>query len=341
MEFDPKFFSYAESIRLRAPMYVGSKDLFGLINYLVCPVALSLSQRATAIAVTVDEAITVQSDAPLAMRLVDGRLAPFEEITLKTDRHSYEATVLNALSEELTVCVRTAQHTERACFQKGILISHEVTAAESQELGTTLRFKPDPEIFQITEVSAAIFLSYFRRLSFLHSGTRFSFTAGGTTQHFYTENGIRDLFQSITAPYQLMHQPIHFVGQEGLLRLELSMAYHSWSDHHFWCFINNGRAVQGGTHEDGLLLALKQLKKKLKLPEHFHNGMIAVASIQYPEAVWQGCIKAKIGNPELKSMVAKLVVSETEKWLQDQPAVASQIAKLQTFQFPEAWSHSL
>jgi DNA gyrase/topoisomerase IV subunit B len=60
-------------------------------------------------------------------------------------------------------------------------------------------------------------------------------------------------------------------------------------------------------------------------------------SVRYPDTVWEGCIKAKIGNPELRGMVRQLVVQHSVNWLDCHPDVAEQLRLLQTFQFPDAW----
>ena len=115
-------------------------------------------------------------------------------------------------------------------------------------------------------------------------------------------------------------------------------AYHSSREHALWCFINNGRAFEGGTHEKGFIDALKQLYRKLKLPklgDAHRNGVVGVLSLQYPDAVWEGCIKAKIGNKELHPLVRDWVVRETMKWARDRPDVAEQLRHLEAFQFPD------
>lgn len=331
--------SLVEGIRKRPAMYVGTTGLFGFVNYLVCPIALLLAHGAKRISVAVGDAFEISSDAPITIQHVEGRIAPFEEIRSTGGGHSFEGTVLNALSSELAVSVMTEHRTEELRFTKGIRTLEQAAETLNVISGTTLRFKPDIDIFTVTQIDSTIFESYFRRLSFLHGGTQFSLTLGSETKTFLSANGITDLFTAISSPYQLMNEPIHISGNHGKLHLELIMAYQSWSDNHLWCFINNGRAVEGGTHEQGLLDALKRLKKKLSLPQHYSNGVVAVASLRYPDAVWEGCIKARIGNPELKAMVSQLVVDETVKWAQKHPNIVAQIQQLQIFQFPDAWYH--
>jgi DNA gyrase/topoisomerase IV subunit B len=87
--------------------------------------------------------------------------------------------------------------------------------------------------------------------------------------------------------------------------------------------------------------ACVHLKQKLGLPESCNNGVVAVASMRYPRAVWEGCIKARIGNPELKTIVSRLVVNEVVQWMDNHPTIKNQVRQLQTFQFPEAWSGKL
>ncbi len=331
-----------ESVRKRPGMYVGSTAFFGFINYLVCPIALLLGQRPTRIAVAADDGgFVVESDVAVPLEETSsGRLSPFEEIANLGQGHGFDGSVLNALSETLTVEVQQEHRTETMAFRRGIRESRHATTCRSGGPKTTLTFTPDASIFTVTTLSPEIFRSYLRRLSFLHQGVRFSIAFGEETQEFYAERGIVDLFAAVTAPYQLLHEPIHFVTEDGLLRLEAVFAYHSWKENGLWCFINNGRAVEGGTHEKGLDDALDQLYREFKLPKSpkaDRNGVVGIMSIRYPDAVWEGCIKAKVGNPELRETVCKLVVQSAARWLQSRPDVAEQLRHLETFQFPEAW----
>jgi hypothetical protein len=97
-----------QAIRRRPAMYVGSTALFGFINYLVCPVALLLAHGAKRIDANVNDGLEISSDALIQVERTDGGLiAPFQEIRSAGAGHSFEATVLNALSQELHVSVNT------------------------------------------------------------------------------------------------------------------------------------------------------------------------------------------------------------------------------------------
>ncbi len=237
--------------------------------------------------------------------------------------------------------VRDEHRTEFLAYRRGVRETRHSTSHEPSRPKTTLTFEPDASIFTVTNLSPAIFKSYLRRLSFLHRGVRFSISLERETEEFYAERGVVDLFATVSAPYQLLHEPIHIMGEDGPLQLEAVFAFHSWKERNLLCFINNGRAVEGGTHEKGLDDALDQIYREFKLPKMpkaHRNGVVGIMSIRYPNAVFEGCIKAKIGNPELREMVCKLVASGAANWLQSRPDVAKQLQELQTFQFPEAWS---
>jgi DNA gyrase/topoisomerase IV subunit B len=335
--------STIEAVRKRPLMYVGSTAFFGFINYLVCPVSLLLGQSPTRIAIAAaDGGFVVESDVAIPIEETSsGGFAPFEEISNFGPGHGFEGTVLNGLSERLTVEIRHEHRTQTLTFRRGARESHQAATGQSHGPKTTLTFAPDTSIFTVTALSPAIFRSYLRRLSFLHRGVRFSIDMGGETQEFHAERGIVDLFDSVSASYQILHEPIHIVAEEGTLHLETVFAYHSWKENGLWCFINNGRAVEGGTHEKGLHDALDQFYRKFKPPKSqktHRNGVVGIMSIRYPDAVWEGCIKARIGNPELREMVCNLVVQGAAEWLTSRPEVAGQLRNLETFQFPEAWS---
>lgn len=328
-------------VRKRPGMYIGWPALVGFIDYLVCPVVLLLGQRPTRLAVAAGEGgFVVEADVALPIEeLSSGRFAPFEEILNPERGHRSEGTVLNALSEKLTVEVRQKHRTDTLAFCRGIRESHHPVTTTSDSSHTTLSFVPDASILTVTKVSPMIFVSYLRRLSFLHQGVRFSISIAGETHEFYAAGGIVDLFASVSAPYQVLHDPIRIIGDDGNLHLEAVFAYHSWKENGLWCFINNGRAVEGGTHEMGLRDALNRIRQRVKLWKSLfkgRNGVLAIMSIQYPDTVWEGAMRARIGNPELRGMVCNLVVQRASEWLEDHPDVAEQLQHLGLFQFPDA-----
>ncbi len=334
--------SVIEAVRKRPGMYVGSTDFFGFIHYLVCPVALLLGRRPSRLDVDVQgDRFVVSADVAVPLgEMPNGRIVPFDEIPPRGELADVDGLILNGLSDSLVVEIRQDLRVETLTFRRGNRESREVVDQEVQGERTTLTFTPDISILKVTNVSSTIVKSYLRRLSFLHRGVRFSLKLGDETFEYYAAQGIVDLFAAVNAPYQILHEPIHIVEEDGPLRLEMIFAYQSWQNDVLWSFINNGRAVEGGTHEQGLKDALKKLHSTFQLAEagrFGRNGVIGIASIRYPGAVWQGCIKAKIGSPELRAKVRKLVVEGAMNWLSCHPEVAEQLRQMRPFTFPEYW----
>jgi DNA gyrase subunit B len=338
-----RYVDCVEAVRLRPAMYVGSTGFFGFIHYLVCPVALLLEQHPTRIALSAEDgAYHIESDVVVPMeQSAEGRLVPFEDNKKLGNGLGFEGSILNALSEYLSVEIRQGTRCETLEYRRGRRVAHEKTQVSTNGQQTTMRFVPDTMILTFTTISPAIFTSYLRRLSFLHPRTRFTLAAGNKSMEFRSERGLVDLFESVSAPYQFLHEPVHIAGQEAAAKLEAVFAFHSSRENALWCFINNGRVIEGGTHERGFADAIDQLYVKLKLPrmkKRSRNGVVGVFSLEYPDVVWEGCIKLIVGNPELRPLVRDWVVRETLEWVRMRPGVAEQLKHLQTFQFPEVWS---
>ena len=74
-----------------------------------------------------------------------------------------------------------------------------------------------------------------------------------------------------------------------------------------------------------------------KAAKALRNGVVGIVSVRYPDVVWEGCIKARIGNPELREMVRDRFVHGASEWLQGRPDVAERLPQIGTFQFPDLW----
>ncbi len=184
------------------------------------------------------------------------------------------------------------------------------------------------------------FQSYFRRLSFLNEGIRFSVSSGNRREKFCASAGIQEMFHNLTCCHQLVHDPIHFRVSEADLDLELIFAFQSVAQDWLTAFVNKGRAVEGGTHEQGLKAGLNAIRKKFRKEGQVkgtENGIIALLSLHSPAVVWEGCTKSKIRNPELRWIVRRLVIQHTLNWLQQRPDVLQDLHNMTVFTFPDSW----
>jgi topoisomerase-4 subunit B len=176
--------------------------------------------------------------------------------------------------------------------------------------------------------------SYCRRIACLNPGVTFRVRIGGAMSEYKSTDGVRDLFDAISTPYQFLHQPIHVKAREGDLQLEAFFAFHSWTENRIWSFVNKGRAPDGGTHEAGLLEAIAGMHGRESTSV---MGALAVMLIDYPHATYEGCIKARIGNPELREGVRTIVAAGVENWLRDHPDEVEHLHCIERFQFGHVW----
>lgn len=329
-----------EHVRARPLMYIGTTGFFGLVHYFVSAVNLVLERSPKWIAVeAVEDGFRIRSDANLCIeRNESNELLPFERFRKEKHGLGLDGPMLNALSSRLTVRTSLGEQVIRLVFDRGRLIDE--SQADGDSSVTEFEFAPDSSIFTVSHFSSYNFDSYFRRISFLNPSTVFSFTESNTTRTYHSPNGIRGMFDCVSSPYQILHKPIHFRHVESKLDLEIVWGYHSWEGDVVWSFINKGRAVEGGTHDQGLAAAFRSLAKEVGLTKRdarLQNGVIAIMSIIYPDAVWEGCLKARIGSKELETMVHNTVVEQSLKWIDSHQGVREQMAEMQTFCFPDMW----
>jgi DNA gyrase/topoisomerase IV subunit B len=322
-----------EHIRLRPAMYVGNTGFWGFVNYVVSAYRATIHWGATTIDFAVDDGqFVLSSDARLPADL--DAFNPLEGFSKSDDVRQVhaclDALLINALSKELVVTDGRRTY----AYRRGVRI--EYSRQDGAATGLTLRFAPDDEIFSVTSVSPAIMQSYLHRMSFLFPHIRFSLETGAGRLEYSSPGGMADLFRSIAAPYQLLHEPIRLTGNDDDFEMDLVFALHSWSEEVTWTFANAGRAADGGTHDEGLRAALRAFSRQAtgKKAKQSGPGFLAVMSFRYPQVRYEGCIKGKIGSPELKAKTRDLI----EKLLSSiDRAPPAHLEGLTTFQFADFW----
>lgn len=330
-----------ESIRKRPVMYLGTLKFFGLVHYLVHAVGLNLADKPTYLALAnTGGTFTIESDAELHLEQdSDGTIFSFERFR-EVETGRFDGLVVNALSSSLSVDAVSRGRRWSIEYRKGCRTSLKCHPADGAKTWSRIAFIPDASLFEIESISPYNFHSYLKRISFLNPGVRFTATIDGRQEEFYSANGLRDMFECIAIPYQLLHEPIQFRVSEDDLDLEVIFAFHSWKDDVCWSFINKGRTVQGGTHEEGLAAGLRTFRSELAQRGRgyeLYNGILGLMSLHTRNVVWEGCIKARIGDPNLADAVERLVSTNALKWIDTHPGVAAQIQEIQTFQFPDVW----
>ena len=260
--------------------------------------------------------------------------------------HGVGASVVNALSEWLEVTVRKDGRMYRQSFKRG------VADADLQDLGTTdlpngttVIFKPDPEMFEVLEYDYETLNVRLREEAFLNAGVRITLTderPGKEQQESMCyEGGIRSFVEHIHAEQglEVLHPDVIYLkGKLGDSVAEVAMQYNDSFKECIISFANNVNTPDGGTHEEGFKTALTRVfndfgRAKGYIKEKDDNlsgsdvreGLTAVISVKLTEAQFEGQTKAKLGNTEIRGLVSGMVYDKLKEFFEENPAVAKSI----------------
>ena len=267
--------------------------------------------------------------------------------------HGVGASVVNALSEWLVVHVRRDGAEYEQSFKRGKPDGDLKKIGVAASTGTTVTFKPDPEMFtETTEYDYEILLKRLREESFLNAGVRITLTderpesiekndGVPPQESMCYEGGVRSFVQYLHEKRDLtpLHpQVIYMKGEVNGAVAEVALQYCDSYNELILSFANNVHTPEGGTHEEGLKTALTRVfnefgRAKGYLKEKDENwqgsdvreGMIAVVSVKLQEAQFEGQTKAKLGNTYIKTLVSNIVYNKLSEFLEENPAVAKAV----------------
>ncbi|HIV86980.1 MAG TPA: DNA topoisomerase (ATP-hydrolyzing) subunit B [Candidatus Pygmaiobacter gallistercoris] len=259
--------------------------------------------------------------------------------------HGVGASVVNALSEWLTVRVRTGGEEYEQTFHRGKEDGPLKKIGTAETTGTTVTFKPDPEMFEELVFDYDTLLVRLREEAFLNAGVRITLTdergEEPVVNSMCYEGGIRSFVDHIHRRRQLevIHpEVIYFKGQQGDIIAEVALQYNSSYNELILSFANNVNTPDGGTHEEGFKNALTRVfndfgREKGYLKEKDDNlsgsdvreGLTAVISVKLTEAQFEGQTKAKLGNTEVRGLVSGLVYEKLKEYFEENPAVAKAV----------------
>ncbi|WP_413324164.1 DNA topoisomerase (ATP-hydrolyzing) subunit B [Synechococcus sp. MIT S9503] len=282
--------------------------------------------------------------------------------------HGVGVSVVNALSEWVEVTVRRQSKVHRQRFERGAPIgslqSEDQPADENGLTGTSVRFKPDVEIFTVgIEFDYATLSARLRELAYLNGGVKIVFRderecacdAEGNPHEevYFYEGGIKEYVAYMNAEKDALHPEIIYVNAEkdGVsIEAALQWCVDAYSDS-ILGFANNIRTVDGGTHIEGLKTVLtrtlntfarKRGKRKESdsnlAGENIREGLTAVLSVKVPEPEFEGQTKTKLGNTEVRGIVDNLVGEALSQYLEFNPGVIDMILEkaIQAFNAAEA-----
>ncbi|MFO7371397.1 MAG: DNA topoisomerase (ATP-hydrolyzing) subunit B [Bacteroidales bacterium] len=363
-----------EAVRKRPAMYIGDISVKGL-HHLVYEVVDNSIDEALAgycsnidVTINEDNSITVRDDGrgiPVDMMEKEKKSALEVVLTVlhaggKFNKDSYKVSgglhgvgvsCVNALSAHFTAVVCKDGKMYKQEFERGKPLYSVKEVGVSDTTGTEITFKPDADIFTVSEYNFEILSTRLRELAFLNKGIRLSITdkrdveENGNGGHFrqetfISERGLAEFVALIDENREKLTGIIHIENEKGEVPVEVAMQYNTSFTENVFSYVNNINTIEGGTHLAGFRRGLTRTLKayaeksgmlaKLKFDisgDDFREGLTAVISIKVAEPQFEGQTKTKLGNSEVMGLVDQAVSSALSNFLEENPKDAKIIVQ--------------
>lgn len=363
-----------EAVRKRPGMYIGDTDDGSGLHHMVFEVVDN----------GIDEAMAGHCDEVRVILHADGSVSvsdngrgipvdmhssgkPACEVIMcvlhaggKFDQNSYKVSgglhgvgvsVVNALSDNLTLTIARDGKKYRQTFSRGDPTSGLEVLGTANSSGTTIQFSADPQIFSDTTFHFEILSGRLREQAFLNKGVRIyiSEESTGKEHTFFFEDGIREFVRHLNRSNTALHkEPIYITGERHLAEtntgsvceVEVAMQWSTSYQEHVFCFTNNIKNNDGGTHLAGFRSSLtrtlnaymakeyaKQIDKSTISGEDMREGLTAVISVKLPDPKFSSQTKDKLVSSDVKKAVESIVHEKFNEWLLENPAEAKSICK--------------
>ncbi len=355
-----------EAVRKRPAMYIGSTGGVGL-HHLVFEVVDNSVDEALAgycnkidVIVHIDDSVTVIDNGrgiPVDMHQTQKRPAAEVVMTMlhsggKFDNEAYRysgglhgvgVSVVNALSAELEMEIKRDGKVYYQKYLRGKPQEKLAVIGTTKRTGTTIKFKPDPDIFEETEFSFDILSERLRELAFLTKGIKITILdeRDGREHEFTYKGGIVSFVEHMNRNKNPLYpKPIYFEIEKDEVLLECALQYNDSYKETMFSFVNNINTREGGTHVVGFRSALtrtintyaqannllKGLKENLT-GDDVREGLAAVLSIKLKNPQFEGQTKGKLGNSEIKGIVEAMVNEKLAAYFEENPPVARKVIK--------------
>ncbi|MFR2559773.1 MAG: DNA topoisomerase (ATP-hydrolyzing) subunit B [Oscillospiraceae bacterium] len=354
-----------EAVRKRPGMYIGSTSTSGL-HHLVYEIVDNSIDEALAgyctditVQINPDNTITVVDNGrgiPVDLQAQTGRPALEVVFTVlhaggkfggggykvSGGLHGVGASVVNALSEWLTVQVHKDGKIHEMKFSRGHITQEMTIVGTTDHTGTTVTFKPDPEMFEDTVYSYDILHTRMREEAFLNAGLRIRTIdlreGQEQSDEMCYEGGIREFVTFLNKSKDALHSGVIYMsGTRGDSYAEVALQYNDGYQENILSFANNVHTPEGGMHETGFKAALTRVLNAYGLKvglikegdkvsgEDCREGLTAVISVKLTDAQFEGQTKAKLGNASMRTLVDAIVSDKLMQFLDENPVVARTI----------------
>ena len=355
-----------EHIRKRPGMYISSTDEKGL-HHLVSEVVDNSIDEALAgycdrvdVTINADGSCTVVDNGrgiPTAIHPKEG-ISTVEVVFTKVNAggkfggdsgykvssglHGVGVKAVNALSEWLEVEVSQNGHVYKQVYNRGVAQRPLAIIGDTEKTGTKVTFFPDAEIFETVVFKYDTLKARLKELAFLNKGLTITLTdkreGKERSDSFFYQGGIRELVEEINKGSEtLFETPLYFEEQDGTTVCEIALQYNESYNEVIYSYANNVNTIDGGTHVEGLKLALTKvindagrrlniLKESDRLTgEDVREGITAVVSVKLENAQFVSQTKDKLNNSFIRSFVSKCVAERFGTYIEEHPQEAREL----------------
>ena len=351
-----------EAVRKRPGMYIGSTSIRGL-HHLVYEIVDNSIDEALAgychninVTINPDDSVTVVDDGrgiPVGIHPKMGISTVQVVLTIlhaggkfggggykvSGGLHGVGSSVVNALSEWLTVEVKNGEHIYRQHYSRGVPQDELTVVGDTNETGTAITFKPDSLIFDETHFEYDTLLTRLREQAFLNKGIKITFDDDRGEEKvsnvLHYEGGIKSFVEYINQGKTPIHPDvIYMISEKEHMMIEVALQYTDSYSENIISFANNINTTEGGMHETGFKASLTRIlndyaKKRNMLKdsdkslsgEDVREGMTAVISVKLQEAQFEGQTKTKLGNSEARSATEAMMSDAFTAYLEQNPGV--------------------
>ena len=355
-----------EAVRKRPGMYIGTTDVKGL-HHLVWEIVDNAIDEALAgyckhIEITIhkDNSITVVDDGrgiPVGIHPKTG-ISTVETVytvlhaggkfggggyKVSGGLHGVGASVVNALSSWVNVVVKRDGKIYECKFENGGKTKQKLTEigiCDVDSTGTTVTFKPDPDIFDTDIYDYDTLKVRTRELAFLNKDLRLTLiderSENQKSDTFLYEGGISEYVKFLNNGKTPIHDEIiHLSGEEDGVFLEVAMQYNTGYTDSIYSFVNNINTHDGGTHEEGVRRALTRIinsyarknnilkeKDDALTGEDVKEGLTMIVSCKHPNPQFEGQTKGRLGNSEVRKIADSVFAEGFERFLMENPEQA-------------------
>jgi DNA gyrase subunit B len=354
-----------EAVRKRPGMYIGGTGLDGLHHLIWEVVANSVDESLAGyckninVIIESDNRVSVVDDGrgiPIDIHPKTKKSALETVLTMlhaggKFDQKIYKSagglhgvgvSVVNALSKYLKAIVKRDGYVWTQEYKQGRAVTELKKGKPTKENGTTIIFEPDPQIFPEIKWEIKKILDYLRHQAYLTPGLRINFEdkRNNFRYSFYFEKGLQAFFDHlIESKKPVTHDYIYIQAKGENFEIESAFTYLESSEVSEYFFTNNILNPEGGTHQLGFRSALVKTFNKVGTElglikesngltinaEDTRGGLVVILSLKIPEPQFEGQTKAKLGNPEAKSIVEEVISQKLEEYLHKNPNNAKAI----------------